>query len=329
MKSITTLLHQYGAELAALLVVTIWGTNFVFQKAILAEFSPLSYTFLRYSGMLVLGWLIFYVHRRMKAKDSSEVAAKAARKGFIRADLWKIILSGVLGYTLYIPLSTFGLNYTTAFSGALLIATAPLFTALLLLAFKLERIRPGQWLAIGLALFGVMIFLLDKLQIGIQSASLGDLLSLVAAFFFAAYSVVNKSMLRRYSAPALTAYTMTCGALPVLLFSIPAVIAQDWSRVSLAGWSALVWSSIFPVYFAWTVWSWASARAGVARTSVFMYLVPMIGGITSWWLLGEDFGPFKLLGGLIILLSLGLMRWQATRQASVTPPLVKAVAVDS
>jgi drug/metabolite transporter (DMT)-like permease len=115
----------------------------------------------------------------------------------------------------------------------------------------------------------------------------------------------------------LTTYTLTIGAVPVLLICLPALLSQDWARVTLAGWAAVVWASIVPVYFAWSVWSWATARVGVARTSVYMYLVPIISGVTSALFLGESFGVQQLLGALLVLGGLALGRRRAVAQPAV------------
>ena len=162
------------------------------------------------------------------------------------------MLAGVLGYTLYILLSTVALSYTTAFSNALLIATAPLFAALLLRALRLERITAGQVVAMLVSLAGVLVFLAEKVQVGLPAASTGDLISLVAAFFFAAYSVANKPLLARYPVSVVMPYTLTVGAIPVLLLALPATLAQDWAAVSAAGWAGLGWAIVVPVYVAWT-----------------------------------------------------------------------------
>ena len=74
------------------------------------------------------------------------------------------------------------------------------------------------------------------------------------------------------------------------------------------GWAVLAWSMVGPVYVAWTLWSWASARAGVARTNAFMFLVPLVGGAASVALTGEGMGPVKLLGAAVVLAGLALMR---------------------
>lgn len=229
------------ADLAALSVVTIWGVSFAFTKAVLEQFDVPAFVFLRYLGMLAVGWVV--------------VLGRGTALGVHRADLPRLGLSGLLGYTLYIPLSTFGLHYTTAFSGALLIATAPIFAATLLWMLRLERIVPAQWLAILLSILGVLLFLYEKLQVGWSGGGLGDLVSLAAAFFFAAYTVTNKPLLVRVPAPTITVCTLTIGAVPVLVLSLPSVLSQDWGRVPAEGWAGLVWSMIFPVYFAWTVWS--------------------------------------------------------------------------
>jgi len=166
-----------------------------------------------------------------------------------------------------------------------------------------------------LSLAGVVIFLADKARTGVGIATLGDLLSLLAALFYAAYTVSLKPLLSRYPATVVTAYTLSIGAVPVLWLSAPALLVQDWVRVDLAGWSVLLWASIFPVYAAWTAWSWATARAGVARTNVFLYLVPIVSGVVAYFLLGEPFGAVKLVGAALALSGLVLARRAAVPQA--------------
>ena len=299
---------RYGAELAALAVVTVWATNFVFTKAALTEFDALAFTFLRYVAMLVLAWAIVWVRGSLLHKMTPLPT---------RRDLPRLALVGVLGFSLYMVAWIIGLSYTTAFSGALLLGTTPLWAALLLWAFRMERIVVGQWAALLLALCGVAVFFADKLGTGFQIGSIGDVVSLASAFFFAAYTVAGKPLHNRYPAPVLIAYTLTIGALPVLVVALPSLLAQDWSRLTVVGWAALAWAAVVPVYISWTIWAWANKEIGVARTSTFMYLVPIIGGASSWLLLGEEFGIFKIGGAVLTFASLLLMRY-ATRRRKVT-----------
>jgi drug/metabolite transporter (DMT)-like permease len=129
---------------------------------------------------------------------------------------------------------------------------------------------------------------------------------------FAAYSVTSKSLADRYPGPETITYGLTAGAIPVVLALLPTLDTVDYGAVSLAAWAALLWSPVVPVYVAWTLWAWASVRVGVGRASTFMYLVPVIGGIGSWLLFGEGFGPLKLGGAALILAGLVLARRPAS-----------------
>jgi drug/metabolite transporter (DMT)-like permease len=304
-------MRRHLPALVALITVVVWGINFPFLKIGLAKLTPLAFTFWRYLLMLALAWAVLaWQHRR----SGMRVMVDAA-------DYPRLALAGILGFSLYMVLSIVGVSETTAFSNALMIALAPLFSALLLFAWRMERIRPIQVVGMLISLAGILVFLADKARGGIGIATVGDVLSLLAALFYAAYTVSLKPLLGRYPATVVTAYTLSIGAIPVLWLSAPALLVQDWGRVDLAGWSVLLWASIVPVYAAWTAWSWATARAGVARTNVFLYLVPVVSGVVAFILLGESFGPVKLAGAALALSGLVLARRAAGAPAPAAKPL--------
>jgi drug/metabolite transporter (DMT)-like permease len=298
-------LRHNGIVFAALGVVLLWGTNFVLLKAIFAEFEVPSFLFARYLGLLALAWAV--------------VAVRSRRRGLAvrieSADRARFAMAGFLGFSIYTSLSMIGLDYTTAFSNALLLATAPMFAALLLRVLRAEPISRRQWPAMAVALGGVALFVGEKVRDGWTSAGTGDLISLAAAFFFAAYTVVNRPLVERYPAPTVMAWTLTVGALPVLLASLPWLPAEDWGAISPTAWLVVGWSTVMPVYGAYLVWGWVSYRDGVARTTLFIYLVPIVGGITSWILLDEGFGTQKIAGALLTTGGLVLARRAAGRSA--------------
>lgn len=277
-------------DLAALAVVSVWGVNFAFLKVALGSFHPLAFNGLRFIGMLLLAWTF---------------AGPGALR-IPRGDLGRIVIAGLVGYTGYITLSIVGLSFTTAFSQAVIIAAAPLFSVVLLVAWRVESVSRAQVAGMVLAAAGVLIFLSSKL--GLRQAGIGDLVSLAAAFFYALYTVLLKPLLARHGARVVTAWTLTAGGIPAILVCVPGLAAQDWRAVAPAAWVVLAWSIAVPVYVAWTVWSWVTARSGVARTNAFMYLVPVVGGVASLVLTGESFGPAKVAGAATVLGGLALMR---------------------
>lgn len=305
--------HGTHADLVALLVVSIWGMSFAFQKVALEQFGAPAFTCLRYLGMLALSWGVLLYQR---AKTGEPIGVRAG-------DLPALMLAGVLGYTFYIPLSTFGLSYTTPFSNALLIAVAPLFAIALLRALRLETIGRGQYAGMLIAIAGVAIFVLPALRLRSGGNGIGDVLSLAGAAFFAGYTVASKPLLSRYRLPAMMAYTLTIGTVPVALALVPSLFEWRWEVIDASGWAAFAWTVVAPVYVAWTLWNWTIGRMGVARASLFMYLVPVVGGAASWILVGEGFGPLKLTGAALVLAGLAAARRPgASREAASIRRLV-------
>ncbi|TMD56125.1 MAG: DMT family transporter, partial [Chloroflexi bacterium] len=197
--------QSFAPDLAALLVVIVWGVNFPFLKLAINGFGLLPFAFLRFAGMLALGWLVLAVRPagRIERRDWPRVAA-----------------SGLLGYTCYISGSLAGIYFTTAFNNALLIAAAPVFSILLLWLFRVEPI--GLWRAAGMTVSFVGIGIFVGAVAG--GSPVGNLLNIAAAFFFAAYSVVNKPLVSRYPATVVTAWTLTIGSIPILLVSAPSLL---------------------------------------------------------------------------------------------------------
>jgi drug/metabolite transporter (DMT)-like permease len=153
---------------------------------------------------------------------------------------------------------------------------------------------------------GVALFLADKAAGGFGSAGVGDLLCLAAAGCFAAYAVVNRPLLVRYSASRVTGWALTFGSIPVLFVTAPAVSRQDWTVVTTVGWLLLLWAAVVPTYVCWTLWSWVNHRNGVGRSAMFLFLVPLVSGLTSWLLLDEGFGVLKIAGAALTLAGLML-----------------------
>ena len=277
------------ADLAALVIVLVWGVNFPLLKLAMGGFGLSSFTFLRFAGMLALAWGVLLVR---------------PAGGIERGDWPRIAASGLLGYTLYIGGSLAGVYYSTAFSTALLIAAAPAFAALLLQAGGQEELGASRWLGLAISFLGVALFVGG---LG-RSTLIGNLINAVAAFCYAAYNVVNRPLVTRYPGRVLTAWTLSAGAVPLLALTAPALGHQDWSRVTALDWVVLAWTTVVPVYVAWTVWHWIQARIGINRPAALLYLVPLVAGVVSWALLGEGFSWTKAFAAAVILAGVVLAR---------------------
>jgi EamA-like transporter family len=117
-----------------------------------------------------------------------------------------------------------------------------------------------------MALLGVFVFLLDKAGPRLGGIIIGDLISLIAAFSFAGYNVVNKALLSRYAALVVTAYALTIGGVPVIILALQATFAQDWSRVSRCFWRPNCRNNAAKLWYNWEVNTDASALPGAVTS---------------------------------------------------------------
>jgi drug/metabolite transporter (DMT)-like permease len=282
-----------GPEAAQLAVVGLWASTFIVTKHAFAEMSPLAFVFVRFGLMIGLAFAV--------------LAARGRSWRVRRADLPRLAIVGLTGYTLYQLGFVLGLERTSPFSSSLLIAMVPLFT-LVMLAARGERTPARGWVGLAAALVGVVVFLSDRWNSGTTGSLVGDALSIGAAVAFAIYGIVNRPLVRDYPPETYTAYTLLAGGLPLMLLATPAALAQDWGAVSLFGWFEIGYMVVLPVYVAYMLWNWAIARRGAAAASSFTLLVPIVSGALSAWLFGERFDMLKLLGAALVLAGLVIIR---------------------
>lgn len=285
---------HFGPELAQLTVVMLWASTFVVAKAAFAQVTPLAFIFARFLLMIALAFGVMLIRQR------------GVGRLIDRADWGRFALSGLTGFTLYQLGFVLGLDRTSPFSSSLLIAMTPLFTMLILAILGEPTSRLG-WLGLGVALAGVIVFLFDKREVA-TGTLIGDLLSIGAAAAFAVSGVVTRPLVRAYPAETYTAWTLLVGAVPLLLVSLPAAIAQPWAAVAPEAWVSIVYLAVFPVYIAYILWNWAISRRGIAAASSLGLLVPLVSGILSVLFFGEAFGPAKLGGAVLVLVGLGIVR---------------------
>ena len=297
-------------DLVCLAIVTTWGVNFVVMKRALQRFDLAAYNVVRFTGMMVLGWVILFVNHRRRGHALLPA----------RADMGRIALAGGVGFFGYLYGFAWGLKYTSAFSSALLTGMSSLFVALLLWATGAEKLTRRHVIALVLAFSGAVVFIVGRSDGRVQFKT-GDVIALGAAFLYAAYLVINRPLISRYPALSLTTWSLTVAYVVLLVVAGSKVHQQDWSRVDAGAWLAMLWAMTLPVFVAWTVWAWANKHAGVARPALFLVLVPVVSGIAAWWALDERVRVLQVVGLAMVVSALLLGR---ARRAAPTPPAADA-----
>lgn len=287
---------QFGVtDLALILMTLIWGMNFIVVKTMIGEISPIAFISIRF----VLGAFVLFLV--LRAREGGFRIPRAA---------WgRVALVGIIGTTIYQPIYITGLSLTKASNAALIVACTPVLIVLLNRALGRERFTARGWVGIGLTFVGIAFVVLSGGEFALNDKSmLGDVLMLVATFLWALYSVLAAPLLRRYSSLSVTALSIICGTIPLVLLSLPAMLAQDWAAVSPAGWVGLLYSAILAIVVAYIIWNVGVKRLGGARTAIYNNLTPVIATLAAAIFLNEPLSAPKILGAAIIFVGLYLAR---------------------
>ena len=289
--------RQTVGHLAALFTILNWGTTFIGTKVLLRDFTPVEILVFRF----ILGMLALYAAcpRLLRVKD--------------RRQELTFVAAGLTGGCLYYLLENIALQYTTAANVGIIVATAPMFTALFAWKAGQEK-KPDRRFFLGflVAILGICLISFHS----VSEVSLdwrGDLLTLIAAALWGIYSLLVKKIdTYGYNILQTTRRTFLYG----LLFMIPAAGFMDfeWDLSRLAEGSSLaifLYLGIGACAMCFVTWGIAVTHLGPVKTSVYLYLSPVITLVCSVWVLHEALTLPSLVGGILTLGGLVISQWDA------------------
>ncbi len=280
------------------IAVTAWGASFIATKVALRDVSPITVVWLRFAmGVAVLG-----------------VAVLARRQLAWRlppSELGYLALLGFLGVTFHQWLQSNGLVTSLATTTAWIVATTPIFMALLGRLILGERLGGLRLAGIALGTIGVLLVVtrgdLRSLAAG-RIGTPGDVLILLSAPNWAVFSILSRRGLQRHPAARMLFYVMVLGWLftTVLLLAGPGL--SEVGRLSLPGWLAVGFLGVFCSGLAYIFWYDALERLPAAQVGVFLYLEPLVTVAVAAVVLAEPLLWASLLGGAVILLGVWLVQ---------------------
>jgi O-acetylserine/cysteine efflux transporter len=270
---------------AALLMVTIWGFNFIVIRWGLDSVSPYTLNLLRF------------------------VFAAFPALLFLRPPRapWRLVAA----YGLF----AFALQFTLLFAGmaagmptglaSLVIQVQVFFTIGLVMLLTRERARPAQ--AVGALVAGAGIVL-----VGVHlppSTLLGFALTIAAGASWATANVIVKRIPgERPLAVVVWASVMAAVAmLPIALVADgPAAVWSAVTQMSPGGWLGVAFQAWFTTLLAFGIWAWLLRRHPAALVAPFTLLVPIVGMSCAVLLLDEPTTWWKLAGAALVLGGLAL-----------------------
>ena len=283
--------HRLQGHLLAALTVLVWGTTFVSTKVLLRAFTPLEVMVARFG----LGF----------------AALLAAGRGFVRPQKWQhellFALAGLTGVTLYFLMENIALTYISASLVGVIVAAAPLFTALF--AALLLRERLTRWFFLGFlcAMAGVALASLAGVS-ELHFSPLGALLGVGAALVWGVYSV----LIRRLGAMGYRTVPLTCRIFGYGLLFLLAPACAEGFPAGAAAWvepvhlANLLFLGLGASATCFVTWNRAVFLLGPVRTSAYIYATPIVTIVSSALILHETMTPAMWLGTVLALAGLVL-----------------------
>jgi len=276
--------------LCATFTGVVWGGQFVVGKSALARVDSFWLTTARYAvaGVLLLGLLAVV--------EGGRALLPAGR-------VWQLAALGTLGFAGFNLLAYTGLEHARPESASLIVALAPLLTALVLWARN--RVRPSRatFVCLLVALVGVSLVISGGHPSTLWHGSLGagDLLVLGGVLSFVLYTI-GAADHRDLSPLRYTALTAALGWPAILAATLVGTAAGWLSAPSGGDWAAvtpeLAYLALPGAVIAVLCWNAAVERLGPQTTALFGNLIP-ISTFTIETIRGYRPSPLELVGALI------------------------------
>ena len=233
-----------------------------------------------------------------------------ATRAFVRPtrrDLPLFTLVGVVGVALQQGTLAYAVAGAGAANSAMFAAAVPLITSTMAALMAFERFGRRHWVTVFLGLTGVALIIEPAAQAEKPATVTGDAFGLVNAVIASAASFPSERSCCDAAAPRSSWLTRCSSAPPCWCRSR----CRRWplrasEAVDAEGWGALAYGIFVSGIAAALLYFTAMRQIGPSRAALFQYLAAPLAVVFAVVLVGDSVTPLQLLGGAIVLLSVGL-----------------------
>lgn len=272
--------------IASSFAILLWGMSYIWTDKLLELGIPVFYfVFVR---IFLAGVVLFLLN-----------VAYGRIKRIQRQDLGKFLLLAFFEPFIYFVCETYGVEMTSPTISAMIIATIPIFSIAAGRIFFKERITALNVVGVTLSLIGIIMVIM-KGEIGGQDLIMGIILLLVAVIAEVGHATITKSLAGNYSSQIIVMYQFLIGSAYLLpLFLWKGLDGFDATLyLSADVWYPLICLAILCSSLAFSLWVSTIKHLGVAKSSIFSALIPVVTALIAW-MLGTEMTPIQW-GGIAI-----------------------------
>lgn len=286
------------AVLLPLIAVFIWSLNIAVTRYVVDYISPVSISFYR--------WLVAFVVL------TPVMLPKVWQQRQLVVLHWKqFAVLSAFGMLLYQGLAYSAAHYTTATNMGIINAFIPVFTIFVSIIILKEI--PNRFAILGSLLsFMGLIYVIAQgnlatlLHLG---GHWGDLLMVIAVFFYAFYGVFLKKW--QLKVPLMISLYVQIGF--SLIYHLPFVWWLGIDPLNMQNSASVFYAGLFASLIAPWVWMLAVQRLGPNRTSIFMNLMPIFTAILAYFWLDEAWTIQHSIGGIIIIAGIAMAQMKSKK----------------
>lgn len=275
-----------AAVLLIAAITVLWGLNWPAMKIAVSEVSP---------------WTFRVICVLISGPGLLALAALTGERRLPPRPVWPaLLLLSSLNVTGWFLFSAFGLQHIEGGRGAIVSYTMPVWAALLSAFYLGERLDVRRLGALALGMLGMAVLVGPDLA-AFGESPLGPLLMTGAALCWAGGTVTLKSRDWGIGIVALTGWQIVIGGLPILLLGLALEPRPDLAHLTWRGALGILYASTVALIFCMAAFNKVVTLLPATAAAVSTLAIPVVGLLSSAWLLGEPAGWREFLAlGLVL-----------------------------
>ncbi|USG68103.1 DMT family transporter [Brevibacillus ruminantium] len=281
---------DYRMYVWMLTVPLFWGGAFGAAHHVISEIPPITAAALRFA----LASLLLLLITQLRGEWHLEEIKKRWRGLLLMA------LTGIFAYNAFF---FYGLTYTTAINGSLIMANSPVFITLGAVLFLKEAWNKKLGIGLLLSLTGVFLVIINGSWETLVSFTFntGDMLFLAALLCWVLYGLLGKVVMNGVSPLLTTTVTTAAGSVLLVIWSL---FEDGWRLVpqmSGQAWLEMVYMTFFATVLAFFLWNQGVHHLGASKASIYMNLVPINACWIAVLLYGASMTWIQVIGILMVI----------------------------